>query len=103
MDTNKPKDAAEALDVSASSALITLKQFQAEMQTLNEWAQHGCSDGYCQIERKRGMHTNASCTCNPRDFAERLLWLACELDKHRKYGRWPNTGDEARRQNNLKP
>lgn len=87
MNTHQTQSSVGSTD---GSALITLKQFQQEIQTLNDWAQHGCSDGYCQIERKGGMHTNASCTCNPRDFAERLLWLACELDRHRKYGRWPN-------------
>jgi len=68
--------------------LITLSNFQKEIKILNDWAQHGCSDGYCQIEQKKGMHTNASCRCNPRDFAERLFWLACELDKYGKYKRW---------------
>lgn len=68
--------------------LITLSKFQQEIKDLNIWAQHGCSDGYCQIEQKKGMCTNASCRCNPRDFAERLFWLACELDKYGKYKRW---------------
>ena len=52
----------------ACSALRSLKDFQAEMAKLNGWAQHGCSDGGCQIEKPKGMHTNggsnAECT-NP--------------------------------------
>ncbi len=75
---------------SACSALMSLTDFQAEMERLNRWAQHGCTDGGCQIEKPKGMHTNGGCRCNPREFAEYLLWLACEVEKHGRYRRWPN-------------
>jgi len=81
----------------ACSALISLKDFQAEMAKLNGWAQHGCSDGGCQIEKPKGMHTNGGCRCNPREFSEYLLWLACEVEKHGRYRRWPNVPDQATR------
>ena len=69
--------------------LMSLKDFQAEMAKLNNWAQHGCSDGGCQIERPQGMHTNGGCLCSPRKFSEYLLWLACEVEKHGRR-RWPH-------------
>lgn len=75
----------------ACSALMSLKDFQAEMAKLNGWAQHGCSDGCCQIEKPKGMHTNGGCRCSPREFSEYLLWLACEVEKHGRYRRWPNS------------
>jgi hypothetical protein len=68
--------------------LMSLKDFQDHVAKLNEWAQHGCRNGGCQIEQPQGMHTNGGCRCLPKDFAEHLLWLACEVEKHgRKY--WP--------------
>ena len=67
---------------------MTLEEFQAEMEKLNRWAQHGCSDGGCAIEPPRGMHTNGGCRCTPRDFSETLLHLAAELDRCVKYRRW---------------
>jgi hypothetical protein len=79
----------------ACSALMSLKDFQAEMAKLNGWAQHGCSDGGCQIEKPKGMHTNGGCRCNPRKFSEYLLWLACEVEKHGRYHRWLNVKDQA--------
>ena len=60
---------------------MKLSEFQKEMDELHRWAMHGCSDGGCQIERPKGMHTNGGCRCHPRRFSEHLLWLACELDK----------------------
>ena len=79
----------------ACSTLMSLKDFQAEMAKVNGWAQHGCSDGGCQIEKPKGMHTNGGCRCNPRKFSEYLLWLACEVEKHGRYHRWPNVQMEA--------
>jgi hypothetical protein len=69
--------------------LISLNDFKAEMAKLNRWAQHGCSDGGCQIEKPKGMHTNGGCRCDPRAFSGYLLWLACEVEKHGRYRRWP--------------
>jgi len=67
---------------------MTLIEFQAKMSDLNQWAQHGCTDSNCRIERTPGMATNGGCQCSPRAFAEHLLALACELDKGGKYARW---------------
>jgi hypothetical protein len=70
--------------------LITLCEFKEEMRKLNEWAQHGCTNGDCQIEKRTGMVTNGSCVCSPNAFAEHLLYLACRLDKHGNRNiRWP--------------
>lgn len=34
----------------------------------------GCSDGYCVVERPKGMHTNGGCRCGTnRMTAERAL------------------------------
>jgi len=68
--------------------LMTLEEFQAEMEKLNRWAQHGCSDGGCAIEPPRGMHTNGGCHCVPINFSEYLLHYAAELSRYGKYGRW---------------
>jgi hypothetical protein len=68
--------------------LIPLQEFQIAAQKLNQWAQHGCSDGGCQIEQTAGMHTNGGCHCGPRYFADYLLWLACEVDKYGRYKKW---------------
>lgn len=67
--------------------LISLDQFQSEIEKLYNWSKQGCLNGNCQIKKPTGMHTNASCFCNPRDFADQLLWLACELDKYSRK-RW---------------
>lgn len=67
-----------------AEAAMPLKDFQAEIVKLSEWAQRGCSDGGCQIEKPKGMHTNGGCQCSPREFAKHLLWLAREVEK---YGR----------------
>jgi hypothetical protein len=68
---------------------LTLKTFQDQMEKLNRWAQHGCMDGGCQIERPTGQHTNGGCNCTPRHFSLALLDLACELEKTGRYARWP--------------
>lgn len=69
---------------------MTLESFQQEMDKLHTWSKQGCLDGNCQIEKPKGMHTNASCNCNPREFAEHLLWLACEVESAypHKHQRW---------------
>lgn len=36
-----------------------LERYREAQALLN----HGCSDGYCVIERTRGMHTNGGCGC----------------------------------------
>lgn len=69
--------------------LISLADFQKEMNKLNEWAKYGCSNHGCRINPPKGMGTNATCQCIPRSFSEHLLWLACELEKYRKYNHWP--------------
>jgi hypothetical protein len=69
--------------------MITLKQFQDRMHALNQWAQHGCSDGGCRIEPPKGPHTNGGCNCRPYAFSEHLLQLACELEAHGKHHHWP--------------
>lgn len=71
--------------------LMSLQAFQLEIEKLYKWAHHGCSDGGCQIEVNKGMHTNGGCQCNPRNFAEHLLWLACEAEKHGRKIKWPTT------------
>ncbi len=85
-----PTDVHPAVLLNRPVRPISLADFQKEMNILNEWAKHGCSNHGCMIEPPKGMGTNSSCKCTPRVFAESLLWLACELDKHGKYGRWPN-------------
>ena len=76
-------------DSDTEPELMTLKEFQEELDELNRWAQHGCADGGCEIEPPKGMHTNGGCRCSPRYFSESLLWLACKLDEYGKYRRWP--------------
>jgi len=96
---NKPPPSTKESEASAPvpcSVLISLKDFQTEIAKLNGWVQHGCSDGGCQIEKPKGMHTNGGCRCNPREFAEYLLWLSCEIEKHGRYRRWPNASTEPR-------
>lgn len=68
--------------------LMTLEEFQAEMEKLNRWVQHGCSDGGCAIEPPRGMRTNGGCRCVPINFSEYLLHYAAELSRYGKHGRW---------------
>lgn len=72
-----------------NEAKITLLDFQAEIEKINQWAQHGCSNGGCQIEQPKGQHTNGRCNCNPYAFSERLLELAGKVEKHGRYHRWP--------------
>jgi hypothetical protein len=72
---------------------IPLREFQARMNSLNHMAQHGCGNGGCQIEKPKGMHTNAGCFCTPRRFSEELLWLAAEVEKHGRYRMWPKPPD----------
>jgi hypothetical protein len=36
-----------------------VKQYREVQAYLN----HGCSDGYCVIERQKGQHTNGGCRC----------------------------------------
>lgn len=67
---------------------ISLLAFQGELERLCRWANHGCGDGSCQIQKPKGQQTNASCRCHPKEFAERLLYLACEVDKYEKYKKW---------------
>jgi hypothetical protein len=90
---NSKPAAAPPLAAPTGSA-ISLRDFQKAMESLNRWAQHGCTNHGCRIEPPKGMGTNAICSCTPRAFAEHLLWLACELDKHGKYGCWPNAQGE---------
>lgn len=68
--------------------LMTLEAFQKEMRDLNEWAQHGCLDGGCQISPPKSICTNGGCRCRPWYFSERLLWLAAEVDRYGRSGRW---------------
>jgi len=67
---------------------MKLEDFQKEMNHLNEWAQHGCCDGSCQIEKPKGMHTNGGCRCSPRAFSDCLLDLASRLESMGKYKRF---------------
>lgn len=67
---------------------MKLSDLKHEIHQLDHWAHHGCGNHGCRIKPPVGMGTNAGCQCNPHAFAERLLWLACELDKAGKYGRW---------------
>lgn len=39
---------------------VTLQEQLKQLQLLLE---HGCLDGYCEIERTRGQHTNGGCRC----------------------------------------
>lgn len=78
-----PKNWALTPDTTLSKA-----EFQAAMARLNQWAQHGCSDGGCLIEKPRGMHTNGGCRCTPRTFSEHLLELAARLDEMGRHARW---------------
>lgn len=89
---NTRREGVRSIDCSA----ISLEDFQKEMEKLHHWSQHGCTNHGCRIEPPKGMGTNSTCHCTPRAFAEHLLWLACELDKHGKYGRWPNEKDDPR-------
>lgn len=34
-----------------------------EFRLMQECLEHGCTDGYCVIERTRGQHTNGGCRC----------------------------------------
>lgn len=68
--------------------LMTLSDFQSQIEKISRWARHGCSNHGCMIDPPKGMGTNSTCQCTPRAFSESLLWMACELDKHGKYGRW---------------
>ena len=67
---------------------MNLTALQKEMEELNFWAKHGCTNHGCKIEPPRGMGTNSTCQCTPHAFSERLLWLAAELDKGGKYAQW---------------
>lgn len=96
MTSNPPQITSEPLPPVPGAALMSLKDFQAEMERLNRWAQHGCLDGCCQIEPPKGMHTNGGCRCHPKSFAAHLLWLACEIEKHGRR-RWPNTDSATNR------
>ena len=80
----------------ASGSAMSLSDFQQQMDNLNRWAKHGCSNHGCQIGPPKGMGTNAICKCTPHEFSERLLWLAAELSKHGRYRRWPNDRTELR-------
>ena len=73
---------------------MTLNEFQAEMAKLNEWAQHGCSDGGCQIEPPKGMHTNGRCRCFPSDFYGYLRWLTVELGEYKLHRQWKKDAPE---------
>jgi hypothetical protein len=40
---------------------------------------HGCTDGYCRIRRREGMHTNGGCNCYTA-LAELGLEMAANAD-----------------------
>lgn len=77
---------------------MSLGDFQTELTKLQLWASHGCRDGDCQILRPVGMHTNGGCRCSPKNMADRLLWLACELEKYGRR-RWPKPVSNPTKQN----
>jgi hypothetical protein len=68
--------------------LMTLEEFQVEIDRLHDWAFWGCGNHGCRIDPPKGMGTNSTCQCTPHEFSETLLHLASEASKHGKYARW---------------
>ncbi len=68
---------------------MTLDTFQRRMEKLNLWAQHGCGNHGCTIEKPKGMGANMGCNCRARDFSMHLLELAAEIEStHGPYQWW---------------
>ena len=58
----------------------TLKDARESIASIADQLEYGCGDGHCKILRPRGMHTNATCQCSPRDISRHLLDIAAEIE-----------------------
>lgn len=55
-----------------------------QLEWLVNRLRHGCGNTGCKIKEPAGMHTNGSCTCQPKGFASQLIGLAIECERHGK-------------------
>lgn len=67
---------------------MKVSHLQEELEKLLNWSKYGCGNHGCRIYKPKGMGTNGSCQCSPYAFGERMLYLASELEKDGKYGRF---------------
>jgi hypothetical protein len=68
---------------------MTPEAIANQLEYLAKRLRNGCGDGNCQIKIPAGMHTNASCVCDPTRFASQLLGLSLACEEHGR--RWQKT------------
>ena len=74
------KDAEQAAELAKYKALAETLAGALEQYDQGCAAIGGCSDGYCVIQRPKGMHTNGGCRCSDdrnrmRRFASRAAYF----------------------------
>lgn len=55
---------------------FTLENLSESVDRLSARLKHGCGNHGCRINPPKGMGTNATCKCSPREIARLLLDLA---------------------------